>query len=92
MRVMRSIQDTLADHDWSRNLRELKNFTERCSFAGGEPGEPARRRGGLRTGPGARRAPGRPAERVRAEQPRRVVQRFAAASWSRSPGTSACSA
>ena len=34
LRVMRSIQDTLADHDWPRNLRELKNYTERCLVAG----------------------------------------------------------
>jgi DNA-binding NtrC family response regulator len=30
MQVMRSIQDELGDYDWPRNLRELKNFTERC--------------------------------------------------------------
>jgi len=30
MRVMRAIQDDLADHEWPRNLRELKNYTERC--------------------------------------------------------------
>jgi DNA-binding NtrC family response regulator len=35
MRVMRSIQDTLPDHGWPRNLRELKNYTERFLLDGG---------------------------------------------------------